>query len=221
MSTVHKRLGEILIAARKIDQTHLSAALADQKVFGGRLGSHLVRMGFISEENLIDVLALQISIPKVNLAQSHIRVDALALVKKEICLKYCLIPVMKKVKNGMINLLVAMNDPTDIAAINAVEFAGDCRVSAAIATEGDIHRAINHCYAPTGLRESLGEQDWKGISVDLDSGEKLDFEIISADDEGSLKRYDIDPTLRNLLYLLVKKKIISWEEAHDLLKTAK
>ena len=222
MPGTRKKLGEILIGANLIEPLQLSAALADQKTFGGRLGSHLVRMGYLTEEKLIDVLANQLSIPRIKLSHSHIKVDALALVKKEICLKYCLIPVMRKVKNGVITLLIAMNDPTDIGAINAVEFSSDCRVAAAIAPESDIHRAINHCYTSTGLRECLGDQDLKGFSVDLGAGEKENFEIIQTEDESSsLRRYDIDPHLRGLLGLLIKKKVITWDEAQELLKPPK
>jgi type IV pilus assembly protein PilB len=219
MTTAHKKIGEILVDLKMINPVQLNSALSDQKAFGGRLGSHLVRMGFLSEDKLLDVLAHQLSLPKINLNRSTIRVDALAMVKEDICKKYCLVPVVKKMKTPMTSLLIAMNDPTDIEAIGTVEFAGNCRVAIALAPEREIRRVIQHCYTPAGLRECAGEKDLGGLSLELKEEGNDDFVLISSeDDHPSPLRSGADPGLRHLIELLIRKNIITFEEAEDLFR---
>ena len=62
MPSGHQKIGEFLVDLGVISPIHLSAALADQRTFGGRLGSHLVRMGCLSEERLIEAATKQMRI---------------------------------------------------------------------------------------------------------------------------------------------------------------
>ena len=47
------RLGELLQQAGKVSEEQLNQALAAQQSQGGRVGSHLVKMGFIDDEDYI------------------------------------------------------------------------------------------------------------------------------------------------------------------------
>lgn len=58
-----KRLGEILVERQIISAADLVKALAFQEQFGGRIGGVLVRLGALSEETLLPVLAEQLDIP--------------------------------------------------------------------------------------------------------------------------------------------------------------
>jgi general secretion pathway protein E len=61
--TLRKRLlGELLVAAGLVTQADVQKALAFQTQFGGRLGSVLVRLGALSEDNLLPVLSEQLGI---------------------------------------------------------------------------------------------------------------------------------------------------------------
>ena len=50
--TVSARLGEILIKEKLVTKEQLDQALAHQKKSGGRLGGALVKLGFISDEEI-------------------------------------------------------------------------------------------------------------------------------------------------------------------------
>lgn len=209
-----RRLGDVLVENRIIADYQLKAALADQNAFGGRLGSHLVRMGFLTEEALINVLAHQLSLPIINLTKSHIRTDALARVKKDVCSKHGLIPIARKAKNGVQTLLIAMSDPTDYQAIQTVEFASGCHVTVALALERDIFRAINFCYTDEGVRECVGERDLRGgITIDAPGNGEPAVILTSEGIEKNLTANQREnDSLRALVDLLVKKGVITEDE---------
>jgi general secretion pathway protein E len=69
-------IGQLLIAAGLIGETDLARALAFQERYGGRLGSILVRLGALSEERLMPILAAQLDLPL--LGESDLPADAAA-----------------------------------------------------------------------------------------------------------------------------------------------
>lgn len=60
-----KRIGELLLERRYIEQRDLDKALVAQAQVGGRLGSVLVRSGAVSETHLLEVLSSQLEQPIV------------------------------------------------------------------------------------------------------------------------------------------------------------
>jgi MSHA biogenesis protein MshE len=63
------RLGELLLEQKVISQEQLTAALAEQKRSGRKLGRVLTDMGFVREETLHEVLAKHLQIPFVDVRQ--------------------------------------------------------------------------------------------------------------------------------------------------------
>jgi general secretion pathway protein E len=59
-------IGQRLLSKGYIDESDLSKALSFQEKFGGRLGSILVRIGAMSENNLLDTLSEQLNMPIVS-----------------------------------------------------------------------------------------------------------------------------------------------------------
>ncbi|MBD9369581.1 ATPase, T2SS/T4P/T4SS family [Xanthomonas sp. XNM01] len=58
-----RRLGDILVERQIVSTSDVAKALAFQEQFGGRIGSVLVRLGALSEETLLSVLAEQLEMP--------------------------------------------------------------------------------------------------------------------------------------------------------------
>ena len=211
----HKPLGEILKDADLIDDTHLQNALSTQKRLGGRIGEHFVKAGLITEDQLLDALSMQLGVAKINFAKSHIYADALKLVPKQICQRYCVVPIAVKNDKGHRKLLLAMEDPTNYQAIQEVEFASAHSVVTALGAVTDIRRAIEYCYHPDGLRESQGLSEIADVI-------ELETTLIGTDDEPIIinpesefthhdKRYN-DVTMRVLIDLLISKGLFSQEE---------
>ena len=66
-----ERLGEILVRKGLIRAEQLDQAVQCQVIFGGRLGTNLLELGHVQEDELNEVLAQKCQVPAV----SHVRAD--------------------------------------------------------------------------------------------------------------------------------------------------
>jgi len=63
------RLGELLLRDKRISPVQLQEALNHQRINGGRLGSNLVKLGFVQDEDITTILSRQYGVPAIALAQ--------------------------------------------------------------------------------------------------------------------------------------------------------
>lgn len=110
------RLGELLVTNRAISQEQCDKTLAYQVEHGGFLGECLVKLGSISQDRLTCFLVKQLRIPYINLSGYEIQRGMLALLPKELCLVYCLVPLDLLGRT----LTVAMVNPFDTEAIEEI-----------------------------------------------------------------------------------------------------
>jgi len=112
-------LGEMLINAGALTQVQLEQVLNAQSIYGGRLGTNLVEMGLIGEEQLARVLNEKLGVPCVDAALlDGIPEEVLALVPLEMVQRYHVVPLAKDGKR----LTIAMEDPCDFKAIDEIGF---------------------------------------------------------------------------------------------------
>jgi len=134
------RLGEILVRAKLIDREQLRTALERQRQQGGgRLGEHLVSLGYLTEDVVTQQLARQFGIPIVDPSDSEINRDVLALVPPSLIRKHLILPLSV---NGS-TLTVSMADPTNFLALNEVKFLTGFDVRATVAPPKKLQRAID------------------------------------------------------------------------------
>ncbi|TLM64498.1 MAG: hypothetical protein FDZ69_11655 [Deltaproteobacteria bacterium] len=157
MSQKNLKLGEILKQAGIIDDFQLNSALSYQRHWGGRLGESLIRLGYISEEKLQGFLARQFELPRIELAGRRISEDVLQYIPVEKAREFNVIPVERREMSGTIHLVVAMTDPTNLLAIDTLQFLTGCRIRPALAAAESIVQAIDRNYgkAPEIVQESL------------------------------------------------------------------
>lgn len=150
-----QRLGEILIAARLIDESRLRAGLVAQQRWGGRLGAALVRLGFLSEENLVRALATQLGTPVVHLRNKGIDPGVLELIPAGLAEKHGCIPLFTKYEGGVETLYVAMEDPNNLRALDELTFRTGLKLSPVLVSVTDLREALQIHYGG----EELGEDD--------------------------------------------------------------
>jgi len=172
---VNPRLLELLVKEELLTQEQASKAVADQRRSGERLATVLTRLGFLSEDELLDFLSRKYGIPVINLGRVEVDPDILRLVRKEIVQKYQVFPV-RKVGN---TLTLALSDPTVVLAIDDVQFATGLHVIPVLAAESAIRGAIDHNYS-SGVEDikKLIDQESTGIDSNLelvDKGAKVDI----------------------------------------------
>jgi type IV pilus assembly protein PilB len=144
---VAKRIGELLVDGGVLSQSQLEQALFAQRKDGRKLGQLLVELGLVSEIQVTQTLSRQLSVPWVSLYHVDFSRSLLNLVPREIAEKYCLIPIfVRRVRKQGETLYVAMDDPTNEAAIEDVTRAAALPVKPMIACPTDVRAAIRVYY---------------------------------------------------------------------------
>ena len=123
-------LGDLLVQEQLVTEVELAEALELQQQCGGRLGSNLVQLGFISESELARFLGRQLDIPCVTEIK-HISADALAAIPSPLLSKYRVVPLSCDARH----IQLAMVDPTDLRALDEIRFATGRNISAVVAPE--------------------------------------------------------------------------------------
>lgn len=137
------KLGEILVKAGKITAEDLDEALASQIFFGGKLGTHLIEMGCIDENELMRFLSRITGIPAVTPGQlDAVKPETIALISPELAERYRLIPLHL----GNKRLEVAMADPIDFVSIDEISFATGFIIIPRLASEPTIARFLKMYY---------------------------------------------------------------------------
>lgn len=150
------RLGEILKQAGIIDDFQLNSALSYQRHWGGRFGESLIRLGYLSEDKLQSFLARQFELPRIELAGRRIPDDVLQHIPGDKARELNVIPVERREMSGTMHLVVAMTDPTNLTAIDSLQFLTGCRIRPALAAAEAISQAIDVNYGmPAVAQETL------------------------------------------------------------------
>ncbi len=145
------RLGDMLVKATLITKEQLQKALQQQETNGGRIGTNLVKLGFISEDDITSFLSRQYGVPSINLSHFDIDSAVIKLIPSEIAQKHQIIPINR---TGSV-LTVAMVDPSNIFAIDDIKFMTGFKVEPVVAAETSIKNAINKHYDSAGMVEDI------------------------------------------------------------------
>jgi len=136
------KIGEILRKEGQISKNQLDEALAVQKKTGGRLGSILIRLGYIEENTILKVLSRVQNFPAVTIADEPPSKEALALLSFAVARKYMAFPLRTAGKS----LHVTMAEPTDTGAVEALQADVKMALSVSISMERDIVEAYRKYY---------------------------------------------------------------------------
>jgi type IV pilus assembly protein PilB len=152
MAREHKRLGDLLIEDHLVTPENLERAIAEQKKTGQMLGATLIRMGLVSEQQLLLVLQRQLGLPLVDLNDTAADEEAVTKVKEEVARKYGAIPLEIDGRT----LVVAMADPLNVAALEDLRFHTGLFVRPVLASASQIQEAIQRYYhIDTSMKEVL------------------------------------------------------------------
>jgi hypothetical protein len=131
-------LGEILLGRGLVTKDQLDQGLRAQVGGMRRLGSILIGMKVISDENLTDALSEQLRLPVVKVEEEW-RDTVKSVLPRHLCRKYSVIPLSLESNNV---LRLAMADPLDRGAVADVEHYTGHVVQPVLARLSDIDRAI-------------------------------------------------------------------------------
>jgi len=150
---VAKKIGELLVQAGVVKPEELARALEEQKQGGERIGTILIKLGYLSETTLVEFLARQFRTPEVDIARLDIPKEVVNLIPVEIATKYQAIPF------GVTGntLHIAMADPGNLFVIDDLRFVTRKSILVHVAPESGIRKVISQHFADGGnLDEVLG-----------------------------------------------------------------
>src|SRR5437773_9802434 len=159
---VNRRLGDLLVADGLLTAERLKKALAEQKGSPEKIGTVLIRLNLINEDQLIGFLSRQYGVPSITLAQLDIDQDVLKLVPAPIARKYEVIPV-RKLGNS---LALAMADPTNVFALHDIAFMTNLQALPLVGAQPALKKAVDRNY---DSRTEAMQTVMQDISSDLEN----------------------------------------------------
>ena len=146
-----KRLGELLLEARLLDELQLEEALAAQRYTGLRLGKLLVQQGFLRDSQIVDILSRQLRIERYLPDKYPVDLSLSRLLPMDFARKHQAAPLRKTTRH----LVVAMPDPTNRYALDLLRMQSEEGVEPVICTEREFDRLMGLIYEmPSGSYSS-------------------------------------------------------------------
>lgn len=139
-------LSEILIQSRLLEETGLRAARAEQARRGGSLPACLVRLGCVSERDLVLTLSRSLGIPALAIRGRGVHPDILELVPGELAEKYGCLPLFTRREDDAEVLYLGVEDPTDLSVVDEVSFRVGRRVRPVVVGPAELRAALRHAY---------------------------------------------------------------------------
>ncbi len=136
------RFGQLLLRAGIITEQQLNDALEVHRATGNPIGRVLVDLKYVSQADLLRVMARQMGVSFVDLGETNPEIPAINLVPRDLAERYTLMPV--SLKDG--TLTVAMAEPQNIMALDDLRIVTGIDIKTVIATKDDITDAIEEYY---------------------------------------------------------------------------
>lgn len=188
-------LGKLILQDGAISQAQLDEAIQNQVVFGGRLGTSLVELGYIDIGQLGGYLAKMHGVPTVD--HQEIKSCSKGVINtlgKKMATKHQCVPL--SADKSSLDLL--MMNPTDLAAIDEISFATSKRIKPHVASEMVIMSLLEKYYEiarpmrfisfasnileePAMVVTGAGIQDRASFPEVKDEREAIDFSRYASD----------------------------------------
>ena len=154
------RTGELLVQAGKLHPNQLERALTHQTTVPHRLGDILITLGFVSEEDLMEVLAKQLSVEvfKPSVDDEFVEVDVSQLFHRE--------HPFALVRRGDDDHILVVSDPLDSDILSAAEVMNFPPFDLQLTLESSIKKIANEHYGL--VLQSLTEEELLVDESDID-----------------------------------------------------
>ena len=139
----------MLIDGGLLTEEELKQAVVEHKRSGIKLGEYLVREGIVSSSEIVNLVSRQLVIEKYRPETYPIDITLANVIPLEMCQKHQLVPIERTSHL----LKIAMTDPMDINALDAIEVYTNIEVEAVICTYQELNHMISSLF---GTYSSIG-----------------------------------------------------------------
>ena len=141
-------------------RAQLEEALPYQKKSGLKLGQFLVREGIVNEVQIVDMVSNQLNLVKYSAKAYQIDTELANVIPADMAFRYQAVPL----KKNHLLLTIAMIDPMDINAVDAIEVYTNNEVETVICTEQDLNQLLSTLYGTYsgigGVLEDMEEMQY-------------------------------------------------------------
>ena len=194
------RLGDLMVKEKLISPEQLVHALEHQKKNGGRLGSCLIKLGLVTDEDVTTFLSRQYGVPSINLSFFEVDPEVVKLVPEDTARRYEVVPLSRVGSS----LTIAMVDPTNVFAMDDIKFMTGFNVEPVVASESSIRETIDRFYA-----QAQGDALSKVMEEFAEEGEEV-LELDAAEEElseGELEKAAGDAPVVKLVNIILREAV--------------
>lgn len=167
---------DLLLKQGLITQEQIKKAMDEKRKTGLSLEKSIVKLGFVTDEDIADAIARETGIPYMDLTDYLIDPDVLKYVPEEIAKKYKIVPLFKIQDT----LTCAMINPRDIMAIDEVRLKSKVpNIEPVLATEAGIQKIIDSYYGVMGsvddVIKKIDKEKLLGIGKDAKESDLIEI----------------------------------------------
>ena len=151
ISRTEQQIARLLVEGGFITQENLDDAINTVQKDGISLRNALVSKGHLADETYSSFLSIQSRVPLVDLRQVTVSDEAVRLVREDMARAHNVLPLMIEGDS----LRVAMDDPQDAEAINALSTVTGYRIKPRLPTVGTVESLLDQHYRST---PQMGQQ---------------------------------------------------------------
>ena len=172
-----QRLGDLLVREKVITPEQLNQAMKAQKdAPNSRLGSILVKLGFLTDEDVTNFLSRQYGVPAINLSFFEIDSAVVKLIPHDTAKRYQILPLSRVGAS----LTIAMVDPTNVFAMDDIKFMTGFNIEPVVASETAIMEGIEKAY-----NQAPPEEDLEKVMASM-SEDEADVELQAEEEDVGL-----------------------------------
>ncbi len=211
-----QKIGDLLCKSGYINTSQLQEALAVQKKSTARLGTILIRLGYIEEDTILNFLSRLHNYPAVQIARQPPTPEAMKVLPYKVARKYWAFPLRLEENT----LHVSMAEPTDTHAVEELQTEVKLSLVVSVSTEKDIVEAYRKHYKISdeeynlllgGGEETRDEEEETVTQIDdfgalaSEAAEGYEYEGLAGDEVG-LDQYSATdaPIIKLVNGILVK-----------------
>lgn len=190
-----KTTGEMIVEAGLLSQEQVDGALSSCKDPGKRLGEYLIEQGMLKEEDVVQILSIQFRVARYSPDAYPAEESLSSVLSSETAQKYKVAPLKKD--QGVLH--VAMPDPTDLSALDALEQITGLEVEPVICTRRELQLITDNVYGVSaglgGILETINGMEY--TAGDMDDRKDLELRSLVDMAEGA-------PVVRTVNWILAQ-----------------
>lgn len=166
-----KRIGDLLVKNSIVNEIQLSKAISLQAVSKKKIGEILIEEKIVEEEDIIQMLTKQLGIQRANFENIYVDKDAVKSIPYILTKKHTAVPLYYDQEK---NLVVAMNDPLDIIAIDNLKLITKKNIVTQIASKNEILNLIEKFYNTNDAEKAVEEFNKTQFIMEGESRDNID-----------------------------------------------